>query len=231
VPVSISTAEAVRLRPPAAESVAAFEAAVLVRCTGVCGGGRARTLGGVRARTASTGATATGAERASDGFESGYVAEFNRADAAHRLVSLLVQADRPATTHTYSAGNRHRYEIHRVVAPGGTDEALRTAWQTGYAMLCGQPVTPRSTRQIRHALDLASAAWRAALLVSGPKRSDSPGLRVADLDTATMLIRAGRMLDLPVRMSTRPGGQLLLVLPAGAPRLRLAEVTGAPAAA
>src|SRR5581483_803793 len=111
---------------------------------------------------------------------------------------------------------------HRVLAPGDTEEALRAAWQLGYGMLCGQPGAPRSARQIRHALRLASAAWRAALLVTGPTRSDSPGLRVADLDTATMLIRAGRMLDLPVRMSTRPGGQLLLVLPAGAPRVRLA---------
>lgn len=197
-----------------------------MRCTGVCGGGRARALGGARARTASGGATAaTGVERAPDGFEPGYVAEFNRADAAHRLVSLLVEAGRSATSHTYTAGNRHRYEIHRVVAPAGTEEALGVAWQIGYGMLCGQPGTPRSTRQVRHALRLASAAWRAAMLVTGPTRSDSPGLRVADLDTATMLIRAGRMLDLPVRMSTRPGGQLLLVLPAGAPRVRLAEVT------
>jgi hypothetical protein len=177
------------------------------------------------------GATATtGVERAADGFEPGYVAEFNRVDAAHRLVSLLVEAGRSAITHTYSAGNRHRYEIHQVFAPAGTEEALRVAWQTGYGMLCGQPGAPRSTRQVRHALHLASAAWRAALLVTGPTRSDSPGLRVADLDTATVLIRAGRMLDLPVRMSTRPGGQLLLVLPAGAPRMRLAEVTGAPTA-
>jgi hypothetical protein len=36
---------------------------------------------------------------------------------------------------------------------------------------------------------------------------------VADLDIATVLIRAGRMMRLPVRMSTRPGGQLLLVMP------------------
>ena len=52
-----------------------------------------------------------------------------------------------------------------------------------------------------------------------------------DLDTATALVRAGRMLDLPVRMTTRPGGHLVLVLPAGAPRARLAEVTVMDAAA
>jgi hypothetical protein len=71
---------------------------------------------------------------------------------------------------------------------------------------------------------LALAAWRAALLVTGPTRSDSPGLRVPDLDTATALVRSGRMLELPVRMNTRPGGQLLIVLPTGAPRVRLAEM-------
>jgi hypothetical protein len=141
------------------------------------------------------------------------IAEFNRADAAHRLAELLVHLGRPASVHTYTAGNRHRYDIHRVVAPADTEEALRAAWQVGYAELYGQPGVPRSARQLRHALRLASAAWRAVLLVSGPVRGGSPGLRVTDLDTATALIRAGRMLDLPVRMSTRPGGQLLLVLP------------------
>jgi hypothetical protein len=166
--------------------------------------------------------------RAFIGFDAGSLgglAEFNRIGAAHRLVELLADAGREASVHTYSAGNRHRYEIHRVGAPADTEESLRTAWQIGYSQLCGQPGQPRSARQVRHALRLATAAWRAALLATGPTRSDSPGLRVPDLETATVLIRAGRMLELPVRMSTRPGGQLLLVLPAGAPRQRLEEVT------
>ena len=224
VTVSIVTAETFR-----ATGVAAFESAVLVRCTGVCGGGRARALGGARARTGSSGATATGAERALDASEPTSVAEFNRLDAAHHLVELLVHAGRAASVHTYTAGNRHRYDIHRVIAAADTEEALRQAWQLGYGALCGQPGVPRSARQLRHALRLAAAAWRAALLVTGPTRSDSPGFRVPDLDTATALVRAGRMLDLPVRMGTRPGGQLLLVLPAGAPRQRLAELTDAAA--
>jgi hypothetical protein len=219
-----------------AVGVAAFEAAVLVRCTGVCGGGRTRALGGARVRTASGGvATATGAERASDGFDTGSgreggardvgVAEFSRIDAAHRLVELLAQAGRPAAVDSYTAGNRHRYDIHRVNAPADTQPALQAAWHVGYGELCGQPGTPRTARQLRHALALAAAAWRAALLVVGPKRSGSPGLRVPDLDTATALVRAGRMLELPIRMSTRPGGQLLIVLPADAPRERLTAVT------
>ena len=203
-----------------AAGVAAFEAAVLVRCTGVCGGGRARAPGGARARFASS-ATATGAERGYRGLEPVYVAEFNQLDAAQRLAELLGPA---AGVITFTAGNRHRYDIHRVVATTDTEEGLRTAWQVGYAQLCASPTLPRSQRQLRHAMRLAVAAWRAALLVTGPTRSDSPGLRVPDLDTATALVRAGRMLDLPVRMNTRPGGQLLLVLPTGAPRVRLAEM-------
>jgi hypothetical protein len=149
------------------------------------------------------------------------VAEFNRLDAAHRLTELLGPA---ATLVTYTAGNRHRYDIHRVVAPADTEDGLDTAWRVGYAQLCASPTIPRSQRQLRYAMRLAVAAWRAALLVTGPSRSDSPGLRVPDLETATALVRAGRMLELPVRMNTRPGGQLLLVLPTGAPRVRLAEM-------
>lgn len=201
--------------------IAAFEAAVLVRCTGVCGGGRTRALGGARVRTATTGdATATGAERAPAGFET----EFSRARAAHRLVELLEEAGRPAAVHSYTAGNRHRYDIHRVTASSDVTEVLRISWLSGYVELCGQPVRPRTARQVRHALALAAASWRAALLVAGPTRSDAPGLRVPDLETATALVRAGRMLDVSVRMTTRPGGQLVLVLPAGTPRVRLTEM-------
>lgn len=201
--------------------IAPFEASVLVRCTGVCGGGRTRVLGGARVRTATVGdATATGAERAPTGFE----AEFSRARAAHRLVELLEVAGRPAAMDSYTAGNRHRYDIHRVTAPSDVTELLRNSWFSGYGELCGQPVRQRTTRQVRHALALAGAAWRAALLVAGPTRSDAPGLRLPDLETAAALVRAGRMLDVSVRMTTRPGGQLVLVLPVGAPRLRLTEM-------
>ncbi|MEU7868607.1 hypothetical protein [Dactylosporangium sp. NPDC049140] len=181
-----------------ASTVAAFEAAVLVRCTGVCGGGgRARALGGTRARSLD-----------------GVLAEFNRGAAAERLAELLTAAGRTASVHRYTAGNRHRYEIFRVFADPGAGTFLDRAWAQGYADLCAAPAEPRSTRQVRHSRRLAEAAWRSVLMVSGPARSGSPGLRVADLDTATVLVRAGRMMALPVRMSTRPGGQLLLAMTA-----------------
>ncbi|WP_433608696.1 hypothetical protein ACQP2P_36245 [Dactylosporangium sp. CA-139114] len=183
-----------------ASTVAAFEAAVLVRCTGVCGGGgRARALGGARARSLD-----------------GVLAEFNRGAAAERLAELLTAAGRTASVHRYTAGNRHRYEIFRVFGDPGAGQFLDRAWAQGYTDLCAVPTEPRSTRQVRHSRRLAEAAWRGVLMVSGPARSGSPGLRVADLDTATVLIRAGRMMALPVRMSTRPGGQLLLVMPTAA---------------
>jgi hypothetical protein len=182
-------------------TVAAFEAAVLVRCTGVCGGGgRARGLGGTRARSFST--------------PSGVLAEFNRGVAADRLAELLNTAGVDASVHRFTAGNRHRYEIFRVFAVEGAGQFLDRAWAQGYLDLCGAPSLPRSPRQVRHCKQLAEAAWRGVLLVSGPARSGSPGLRVADLDTATVLMRAGRMMRLPVQMTTRPGGQLLLVMPA-----------------
>jgi hypothetical protein len=196
-----------------ASTVAAFEAAVLVRCTGVCGGGgRARAVGGTRVRAAFT--------HAPSNVQPGVLAEFNRSVAADRLVELLAAAGHSASVHRYTAGTRHRYEIFRVLTDtdsgSGTGPFLDRAWQQGYADLCGAPELPRSARQIRHARQLAESAWRGVLLVSGPSRSGSPGLRVADLETATVLIRAGRMLSMPVRMSTRPGGQILLVMPQAA---------------
>ncbi|MEV6932217.1 hypothetical protein AB0M46_48080 [Dactylosporangium sp. NPDC051485] len=186
-----------------ASTVAAFEAAVLVRCTGVCGGGgRARALGGTRARAPFARLTFTGV-----------LAEFSRGTAAERLADLLRTAGHEASVHRYTAGTRHRYEIFRVFASADSWAYLDRAWAQGYGELCGAPAEARSTRQARHSRALAEAAWRGVLLVSGPARTGSPGLRVADLDTATVLIRAGRMMRLPVRMSTRPGGQLLLVMP------------------
>ncbi|WP_432828396.1 hypothetical protein [Dactylosporangium sp. CA-092794] len=186
-----------------ASTAEAFEAAVLVRCTGVCGGGgRARGLGSTRARPLST--------------PSGVVAEFNRGVAAERLAELLTTAGHPASVHRYTAGTRHRYEIFRVFAGPAAAAFLEQAWAQGYGDLCRAPAEPRSTRQVRHSRRLAEAAWRGVLMASGPTRSGAPGLRVADLDTATVLIRAGRMMCLPVRMCTRPGGQLLLVMPENA---------------
>ncbi|MGI5182437.1 hypothetical protein ACQEVZ_39820 [Dactylosporangium sp. CA-152071] len=119
----------------------------------------------------------------------------------------------------YTAGNRHRYEISQVYSELGTPGLLERTWQQGYVEICGRPHhlgLPHQPRRARHTRLLSEAAWRAMLLVSGPTRANTPGLRVADLDTATLLVRAGRILRVPVRMVTRPGRQLLLVVPGGA---------------
>jgi hypothetical protein len=182
---------------------------VLVRCTGV-GAGRARAWRGVRAR--------------SGGRHAG-LAEFSRPAPASRLVELLRSAGFPARVDTYTAGTRHRYDIHRVVTPDrAVDVYLREAWRDGYDALCGRPERHLTAWQRQRAERLATAAWRAALLVTGPTRTRSPGLRVPDVDTATALVRAGRLLDLPASVGTRPGGQLLLVLPAGTARSRIEQM-------
>lgn len=193
--MSVVTGEGLRTA-----ALTAFEAAVLVRCTGAGGGGRARTSGVVRAQ-----ATAL------------VIGEFSSAEPADRLVVLCPGSAR----RTYTAGDRHRYAIHQVVGQPGTLERLSDGWLRGYSELCSPPATARPAPRFRHALDLARVAWRAATLVAGPTRAGAPGLRMPDLETATLLIRAARLLDLPAGIATRPGGQILITLPTGSARRHL----------
>ncbi|WP_432992121.1 hypothetical protein [Dactylosporangium sp. CA-233914] len=182
--------------------IAAFEACMLVRCTGTWDRDAQR-----------------GSRKGLARIASGPLAEFSRSSAADRLAELLQAIGRLASVHRYTAGNRHRYEISQVFTEFGTLGLLERTWQQGYVEICGRPHglrLPHRPRQARHARLLSEAAWRAMLLVCGPTRANAPGLRVADLDTATLLVRAGRTLRMPVRMTTRPGGQLLLVVPGGA---------------
>jgi hypothetical protein len=174
--------------------IAAFEACMLVRCTGMSGRG-AHGRGGSPGRGL---------------IAHGPLAEFSRSGAADRLADLLRALGRLSSVHRYTAGNRHRYEISQVFAEIGTLDFLESMWRLGYVEICGRPDRPSPAR---HAQLLSEAAWRAMLLVSGPTRANAPGLRVADLDTAAVLVRAGRTLRMPVRMSSRRGGQLLLVVP------------------
>src|SRR4051812_44783066 len=142
----------------------AFEAAVLVRCTGAGGGGRVRTSGVVRAPATTL-----------------VIGEFSSCEAADRLVALCPGSVRRA----YTAGDRHRYAIHQVVGLPGTVERLGDGWLRGYAELCAPPSTTRPAPRFRHALDLARVAWRAASPVAGPTRAGAPRLRMPDLHTAT----------------------------------------------
>jgi hypothetical protein len=179
--------------------VAAFEACMLTRCTGM-------------RRTAAP--SRPGHARIAPEL----LAEFSHSGAADRLAELLRDLGRSVSVHRYTAGNRHRYEISQVFTELGTARYLDSVWQQGYVEICGrqhEQHQARSARRTRHARILSAAAWRAMLLVSGPARANAPGLRVADLDTARLLVQASRTLQMPVRMNTRPGGQLLLVLPDG----------------
>lgn len=218
-----------------ATAAALFEAAMLVRCTGVCPG-RGTAVMRDRPRSGATvefarhaGPGAAGWSRSSAGHPAvaaDRVEEFARLEAADRLAGLLIDAGCPSIVETYTAGNRHRYRIHRVVAVGSAHRLLESAWRSGFREVCARPDRHLTPRRRRHLLDLATAAWRAALLVTGPARTMSPGVPVTDLGTATVLLRAGRCLDVPIRLAVRPGGRLVLVPPLGAARVRLAELSG-----
>jgi hypothetical protein len=204
------------MRIDEAQRAGAYEAAVLVRGTGVCSGRphtvvRGRGVAGVPVGVIRH-AGSRPAQEAHDA-DSEYVVEFGQAKAAQRLVTLLAACGLHATADAYTAGTRHRYRIHRVVAPAAAAHLLAAAWRDGYGELLAHPDRHRTPRQRQHLMRLAEATWRAAVLVNGPARTTSPGLRVPDLELATALVRAGRYLDIRVQITTRPNKQLVVVFP------------------
>lgn len=188
--------------------VAAFEAAMLVRCTAGRAAGRSNALFLWQASRNSRSVAASDAVTPDVGAPDAVV-EFSQAPAAHRLVQLLLNAGALVSHDSYMAGNRHRYRVHRVVAPAAASDHLNDAWHRGYVELCGRPGAYRSQRQCWHRDRLAAAAWRAALLAAGRAKMPLLGVRVADLDTAAVLVRASRVLQIPVELRNRPGGPLL----------------------
>jgi hypothetical protein len=210
--------------------VAAFEAAMLVRCTAgraAVGRNSAPFLSQVsknsRAAPIADAVTPDAGGWDAAGWDA--VVEFSQAPAAHRLVQLLLKTGAPVSHDTYMAGNRHRYRVHRVVAPAAASDHLNDAWRRGYLELCGRPGAYRSQRQCWHRDRLAAAAWRAALLAAGRAKMPLLGVRVADLDTAAVLVRASRVLQVPVELRNRPGGPLLTMTDEDAVA-RLAEMSG-----
>jgi hypothetical protein len=201
------------MRIDEAQRAGAYEAAVLVRGTGVCSGRPHAVVRGRGAAGVPVGVVRHAGSRPRTIDAADFVVEFGRAKPAQRLIHLLAAGGVSATADAYTAGTRHRYRIHRVVAPAAAASLLAAAWRDGYGELCAHPDRHRTPRQRQHLLRLAEATWRASWLVSGPARTTSPGLRVPDLDLATALVRAGRYLDIRVQITTRPGGQLILVLP------------------
>ena len=170
--------------------VAAFEATMLVRCTTA---GRAPSFAGPSRATAPD-----------------PVVEFSQGPAAQRLAELLREAGVPVRQEMYIAGTRHRYRVHRVTTSAAAFRWLDEAWHSGYRELCGRREGGYlSQRQRWHCDRLAAAAWRAALLAAGRPKTPLLGVRVGDPDTAAVLMRASRFLDVPVVMRSRPGGPLL----------------------
>lgn len=148
---------------------------------------------------------------------SGVLNEFNRAAAAYRLVRLLGTLDIEARVERSFEGGRHRYEVYRVIVSPGSGNALRAvldeAWRTGYLQLCRGGDRAMARWQQRDRRALAVAAWRAALMAAGRRRSGGLALRLADPDTTSVLVNAARAMGVHTRAQTRPGYQLLSVSP------------------
>lgn len=206
-----SEVEALRagmVRAPLDPAWAPFEAAMLVRAAARPG---ARRTPGVRP-------TVHHLRPEAERPEPGVLAEFDTDSAARRLVSALVSVAPSASVDSGYRGGRHRYEIHRVSVPVGSDEPVRevlarSASAGAAALRAGGCAQPGVGRGRRHDLVVAAAAWRAALLAVGPGRGGPDGMavRVGDAWSAGTLLRAADLLEIPVRAVRRPGGQLLTV--------------------
>jgi hypothetical protein len=203
--------------PPEARSpwrqakVDVFEAALLLRCTGIASSRYPRH------------------NHRQPALPPGVFAEFSDSSAANRLAALLRAAGVPAGRDEVVAGGRWRYEVHRVSVPQQLRVAARrqldAAWQEGWDILLDTTVTGNSSPRRSHRAALSAAAWRAALLAAGRRlRSASLGVRVSDRDTATLLLRGARMLGVPAGMQPRTGCWLLTV-PPGPPLETLLRAT------
>lgn len=188
---------------PADALPGAFEATCLIQCTDVSRAPGRRRPGWPAGRTtAPPGVPA--------------VAEFDGAEAAARLATLLGDLGFAATHEVTIGGGRRRYEVHGVAVPPAqrddTHRLLSAAWRQGRrALLDTDPVGSSSPRNARRAA-LARAAWRSALLAGGRRlRADFLGVRLGDQEMAAVLVRAARLLGVTAGVLTRPGCLLVTV--------------------
>lgn len=145
-------------------------------------------------------------------------AEFSTGAAANRLAALLRAAGVPAGRDEVVAGVRWQYRLHRVTVPPSWRQPARQrlddAWQEGWDVLLDTDATGTSSPRRAHRAALAMAAWRAALLAASRRSRSGPlGVRVSDRDTATLLLRGARVLGVPASMQARTGCWLLTVPP------------------
>lgn len=160
------------------------------------------------------------------------LAEFDREDAADRLVYLLDGLGCTASRESRTGGGRRRYEVQRVVVAEpqrlATSRLLAAAWRQGrQALLSTEQLGASSPRHVQR-LILAQAAWRAALLAAGQRRRGHLlWVTLRDQEIAAVLVRAARLLGVTAEVARRPGCLVVTVaadaaaLPATPPRLRL----------
>ncbi|MDG4820267.1 hypothetical protein O7635_00070 [Asanoa sp. WMMD1127] len=210
---------------------AIFEAACLIRCTGVGRSLRhefepgtgpapgpvssgAIGTSGHSASILSGGDTAPlgpGAAPVITGAALRAVAEFNQPEAAERLSRLLSDLGVPASWATLSGGGRRRYFVHRVTIPSSswlsTAQQLTAGWRQGrHFLLRTDPVGASSPHNARREA-LARRAWQAASLAAGRQRRGGGvfGVRLADQELAAVLVRSARLLGATASMRSRPG--------------------------
>jgi hypothetical protein len=186
---------------PAMRSLPAiFEAACLIRCTGVGRSAGPRSVGfgyefgsGPAPGPASGGAIGTltrGASNLSGGDTalpdtsaapelSGaalrpVLAEFNQPEAAERLSKLLTDLGVGATWSTLVGGGRRQYFVHRVTVPPATwpviIQQLTSGWRQGRHFLLRTDPVGASSPHNARRETLARRAWQAASLAAGRQR-------------------------------------------------------------
>jgi hypothetical protein len=158
------------------------------------------------------------------------LAEFDSQDAASRLTALLTSLGCAASREVRTGGGRRRYTLQRIEVPeaqrGPARRMMAAAWRQGrLALLSTEPLGPTSPRNTQRRT-LARAAWRAALLAGGRRRRGGLiWVRVGDHETAALLVRAARLLDVTAEVTARPGC-ILVAVPAAAPALLAGGVPG-----
>lgn len=189
---------------------AAFESACLLRCTDTAAGQRR-----------------TGFPAPAEPFPA--LAEFDQAAAADRFSALLTGLGYHAYREERTGGGRRQYRVQRVLVPHEEHAAAArmtvTAWRQGSrALLSTDPLGASSPRNAQRTA-LAYAAWRAALLAGGRRvRGENLWVRLAHPELIALLVRASRLLSVPVEVNRRPGCMLVTVPASVAHRLQASEL-------
>lgn len=152
------------------------------------------------------------------------VAEFDREDAAQRLVRLLADLGYTARAQERDGGGVRRYAVQQVLVEEADRAAVNrmmvASWQRGRQRLLGTDPLGHSSPHHAHRVVLARAAWNAGLLV-GRLRPRHSLLRVglAEPDMVAVLVRAARLVGVDSSVSKRSGCFVIAVPNAAAGEL------------